>query len=395
MEPSLASRDDILPRVNACLDEGIGGGVFPGGAVALRRGSKLSFAARGRLTYARAEAGSPAAASPRVSEHTLYDVASLTKVVCTLPATLLTIQAGRMGLDDAASRLLPELSAGKGGRWNAGVTVRSLLSHTSGLPAWRPYFILLRGLPAYLSAIADEDPSYRTGSAVEYSDLGFILLGAALERAWDDDLPSIADRLVFKPLGMLDTTYLPAAKRRFAAALFAPTELGNEYERGMALAYAEGRPVVGGPGSSFRIAASDVERLPWRKAVISGEVHDSNCHYGLGGYSGHAGLFSTVTDMARYLDFWAPDGPLSPGLRAKAFERQTPEGGSARGLGWILEPGGVASHTGFTGTSIRYDTARGDAIVALTNRVNPRVADGIGVWRQRLAEAAGIGRDGA
>jgi CubicO group peptidase (beta-lactamase class C family) len=192
------------------------------------------------------------------------------------------------------------------------------------------------------------------------------------------------------------TGYLPLTQARFAGAEFAPTEIGNGFERGMALAYAEGRPVVGGSGSSFVLNPGDVERLSWRDGLIRGEVHDGNCYYGLGGVSGHAGLFSTAEDLIRYLDFWDRSGPLSPALRAEAFRRQTPDGQTARGLGWILESDGQAMHTGFTGTLLRYWPETGDATVALTNRVHPRVADGIGPWRTALAAAlAGAGNAAA
>lgn len=370
----------------ACLDRGIAAGIFPGGAAAHRCGGGLAIVARGTLEYP--DAAAPASAASAVTADTVFDLASLSKIVATLPLVLLTLQSGRAELDDRAARFLPELAAGAGSGWNDALTLRRLLAHTSGLPAWRPYFVRLRGKAAYLSAIADEAPAYRPGSSVEYSDLGFMLLGFIVERAWDEALPALADRLLFGPLGMDRTGYLPGTHARFAGADIAPTERGNQFERGMALAYAEGRPVVGGRGASFSLASAEVDGFSWRAGPIRGEVHDSNCHYGLGGASGHAGVFSTATDLVRYLDFWKPDGALSPALRAEAFRRQTPDGCIARGLGWMLD-GGYAAHTGFTGTSLRYDPAPGispgAATIALTNRVHPRVADGIGPWRLDLA----------
>ncbi len=387
-----AKNKNSIDCLTACLDRGIAAATFPGGVVACRRGEELAVVARGTLQYPDII---PSGSGPvPVSAATVYDLASLSKIIATLPLVLLTLQSGRAELDDKAMRFLPELTTGAGSSWNDAITLRRLLAHTSALPAWRPYFVRLHGKAAYLSAIADEAPSYQPGSAVEYSDLGFMLLGFILERIWDEDLPALADRLLFRPMGMEHTGYLPLTLARFAGADIAPTELGNQYERGMALAYAEGRPVVGGHGSSFLLAASDIEGFSWRSGLIRGEVHDSNCHYGLGGASGHAGVFSTAPDLVRYLDFWKPDGALSPALRAEVFRRQTPDGSPsgviARGLGWILD-GSLATHTGFTGTSLRYDPARGDtrgyATIALTNRVHPRVADGIGPWRLELAAA--------
>jgi len=368
-------------ELTQCLDEGIRSGVFPGGVVARRLGRETTVAARGRLEYPDANADAGA-----VTADTVFDVASLTKIVATLPAVLLTIGAGRVGLDDEASRYLPELSKGEGRGWNGAVTIRRLLSHTSGLPAWRPYFVRLRGAAAYVAAIADELPAYAPGGAVEYSDLGFMLLGWILERAWDEPLPELAERLVFRPLGMGATGFPAAAPERFAVV--APTEIGNAHERAMALAYAEGRPVIGGRSERFPLSAAEVGALGWRTGVIRGEAHDGNCHYGLGGVSGHAGLFSAAGDIVRYLDLWAEGGPLPPALRAEAFNRQTPAGAAGRGLGWILLEGGDAWHTGFTGASIRYRPGCGDALIALTNRVHPTVRDGIGDWRQELARVA-------
>lgn len=363
--------------LGSSLDRGIADGVFPGGVALWRGNGGAVCVSRGHLSWPQDD---PAAGL--VTDGTVYDLASLTKIVATLPLVLLSIQHGRLGLDDRAARFLPELSAGTGRDWNGSISIRWLLAHCSGLPAWRPYFVRLRGQAAYLSAIADEAPSYRPGSAVEYSDLGFMMLGWIVERIWDDSLDALARRLVFAPLGMLDTGYGPVAR----GAVVAPTERGNVYERGMALAYAEGRPVVGGPGSSYRITADDVERFPWRTGVIRGEVHDSNAWYGLRGTSGHAGLFSTAWDLKRYLAFWDQGGPLEPELRVEAFAQQTPRGSVARGLGWMLSDDGSATHTGFTGTSLRYYPKDGTATITLTNRVHPRVVDGIAAWRTALAD---------
>jgi len=370
------------------LDRGVHAATFPGGVVACLHGTACTVVARGRLVCPDScnPAAAPVPEAAMATTDTVYDLASLSKIIATLPLVLLALQSGRLELDDKAMHFLPELATGAGSNWNEAVTVRRLLAHTSGLPAWRPYFVRLKGKAAYLSAIADEALSYRPGSAVEYSDLGFMLLGFIVERIWDEDLPALADRLVFSPLGMDHTGYCPATVSRFTGTDIAPTELGNNFERGMALAYSEGRPVVGGHGASFSLTARDVDGFAWRTGLIQGAVHDSNCYYGLGGASGHAGVFSTVPDLVRYLDFWKPAGPLSPELRAEAFRRQTPEGSIARGLGWILD-GGTATHTGFTGTSLRYDPATAYATIALTNRVHPRVADGIGPWRMELAAA--------
>lgn len=380
MDPLLASGEDARLLLNDCLDSGLRAGLFPGGVAALGKNGSAVVVARGSLDYARSEP---------VDHATVYDLASLSKVVSTLPIALLSVASGRLGLDDELLGLLPELRRGPWAGASRAPTLRALLTHGSGLPAWRPYFVRLSGKASYIEAIAAEAPSYEPGTAVEYSDLGFIALGLALERLWDEALPELAERLVFGPLGMKSTGYRPldgaGPGGRFAGARFAPTEEGNDFERGMALAFIEGRPVVGGHGGPFRLALDDLDALAWRSGAIVGEAHDANCHYGLGGVAGHAGLFSTVGDILRYAAFWAPDGPLPPELRAAALSRQAPHGATARGLGWALDGAGRAAHTGFTGTSLRYDPVSGQLLVALTNRVHPRVKDGIGAWREALA----------
>ncbi len=382
METENAARETIQRILGTSLESGIRDGIFPGGVAAWRSRSETVTADRGTLRWPE-----PEQAAGLVTPDTVYDLASLTKVVSTLPLTLLSAGASRLSLDDTADRYLPELKAGAGRLWNHRITIRNLLSHSSGLPAWRPYFVRLHSKADYLSAIADEAPSYATGTAVEYSDIGFMLLGWILERAWDDTLASIAKQQLFGPLGMQTTGYLPATNPSFKGRTFAPTEAGNAFEQGMALAYAEHRPVIGGFGPHYPLEPADLGKLAWRNGVIEGEVHDANCHYGLGGVSGHAGLFSTAGDLLRYCTFWDENAMLAPGLRIEAFKRQTPADSIARGLGWLLDEDGTAHHTGFTGTSMRYSPHNRTAVIALTNRVHPAVRDGIGPWRLSLARA--------
>lgn len=370
--------------LSAHLERGIAGTVFPGGVVALRSGRSEVVSVAGKYGYE--------ADAPRMTAGAVFDLASLSKIVATLPLVLLGLASGRIEPDDRADRFLPELATGAGSGWNHAITVRGLLSHTSGLPAWRPYYVRLRGRSSYLAAIADEQAAYPPGTRVEYSDLGFMLLGWLVERVFDTGVDELARDRVWKPLGMVDTSYRPMAGGLTGPhddGLFVPTEEGNGYEHSMALAYAEGRPVAGGHSESFRLETEDVESFLWRTGVIQGQVHDGNCHYGLGGVSGHAGVFSTAGDLVRFASFWDRGGPLPLELRGQAFSVQTPAGQATRGLGWVIDTDGTAMHTGFTGTLLRYCPDDESVVVALTNRVHPRVQDGIAAWRTELARIAG------
>ena len=302
---------------------------------------------------------------------TIFDLASLTKVVATLPAILLLIDRGAFGLDDPIGQILPEFGAS--GAWRE-VTVRRLLSHTAGLPAWLPVYVDATGPDAYLGAIARVELRSAPGREVVYSDLGIILLGETIRRVTGEDVAAFASREVFSPLGMRDTLFRPPAALR---ARIAATEIGNPREVEMA----------GERATEFE---------GWREDLIWGEVHDGNCHYGLGGVAAHAGLFGTAADLHRYGLLWLRRGTwqgrqlISAALVEEATRRQAP----GRGLGWRVRPDDPAvlaedparafgarayGHTGFTGTSLWLDPARDLVVVLLTNRVHPRS-------REELAE---------
>lgn len=277
-----------------------------------------------------------------VTADSLFDLASLTKVVATTPAVLRLYDAGDLDLDDLVSRYLPAYAEGA----KAEVTLRHLLTHSSGLPAHRP-FHELPGTPASrLAAAAAEPLEAAPGTRVVYSDIGFMLLGAVVAKVFGAGLEHAARELVFEPLDLASTGYLPDPARVFAAT--------------------EPDPHTGEP--------------------ISGRVHDENA-YALGGVAGHAGVFATVSDLIRYVQAgWlgvdgAGDGFLSARARAAATACQTPHLDGRRGLGWTLGgdlwdhmtaawPHTRAGHTGFTGTSLAFDPVGGLWTVLLTNAVH-------------------------
>jgi CubicO group peptidase (beta-lactamase class C family) len=299
------------------------GGV-PGAALVVGRGSRV---------VAKHGIGQIAPGGGRVvPDETVYDLASLTKVVATTTAVMLLVEDGRMDLDAPVSRYLPGFS----GAGKSVVTVRHLLTHTSGLPAGMD---LPGGAPdAVLRRIVATPLKWRAGERVEYSDLGPIILFEAAERAAEEPLEHLLARRVFRPLGMRSTGFNPAA----------PCE---------------------------RCAPTTTE--------IHGHVHDPLAQR-LGGVAGNAGLFSTASDIGRFAAMLAGGGELE-GVRVlkpetiELFSRRQPAAGT-RALGWDTpDPdgggaGGVRissrsfGHTGFTGTSLWIDPDRGTWAVLLTNR---------------------------
>jgi serine-type D-Ala-D-Ala carboxypeptidase len=302
---------------------------------------------------------------------TIYDLASLTKVLVTVPLMLQAAAEGRIRLDDPVATYLPEVRA-------PAITVRHLLSHTSGLPAWIPFYLEAAGYDAVVARAAGTPPTAPPGTRVTYSDLGFILLGEVARRVLGAPLDVLARKRIFDPLGMRETSYRPDPRLR---SRIAPTEDGTAIEQTMA-------------GDAGR-------RHAWRRYLIWGEVHDSNAH-AMGGVSGHAGVFGTADDLIAYARLWLAGGRtpagefLPPDLAREATMGQPPE--RTRGLGWALTgPQGwwgdtlsarAFGHTGFTGTSIAIDPERDLAIVLLTNAIHlGRDRTDILALRPQLADA--------
>ncbi len=313
---------------------------------------------------------------PMVVE-TRFDLASLTKVVATLPTILRLIDQGVFGLDDPVAKVLPAFGVDEAKR---AITVRHLLSHTSGLPAWLPLYLDQTGPAAYVAAIARADLEATPGNDVIYSDLGFILLGEIVRHVTGDDIATVAEREIFRPLGMAMTGFrLPSSEHPRIAA----TELGNPRE--------------------IEMTGDRASEYPhWRQNIIWGDVHDGNAYYGLDGIAGHAGLFGTAADLLRYGQCWLHHGTLagvqllSPEIVVEATRDQGP----GRGLGWRLpDPGGdetdlirplgadAYGHTGFTGTALWVAPALELVAVLLTNRVHPLSREEISTIRPAFAGA--------
>lgn len=385
----------LIEKMKNSLDDGIAQGIFPGGAVCLLQNGQPA------LSVARGKTGT-AADEPSVTANTVYDMASLTKVMVTLPLILLSVQHGKLSLTDPVAHHLPELREGADKLGKEKIKVIHLLTHSAGLPAWRPYFLRGSGQREYLRLIAEETMLGQPGEQVVYSDVGFMLLGFLLERIWQEELPSLARRLLFQPSGMHHTGYLPLQQPAWKECVIAPTEEGNPYERDMVEHYILQREAVEDP----RVAEwkEALESFSWREGIIRGSVHDCNAHHGLGGVSGHAGLFSTLNDVARYMAIWTTaDAPvrIDPLLRSFSTRALTDPHAPRRAAGWEAAAAGgglkqiahgctggdllsdrAFGHTGFTGTSIWSDPVRGATLITLTNRVHPVVNTQMNTWRR-------------
>lgn len=343
--------EDSLRRV---LESAVRDSIFPGGIALIgNRAGVLTQVAVGRLDWA--------ADAAAVSAETIWDMASLTKVVGLTSAMMQLAEQGRVDLDAPVQRYLPEWQ----GAGKDAVTIRHLLTHSGGLAPfiqlWKRTSSAAEARRIVLAAPLDT----AAGARMVYSDLGAMLLGWVVERVSGEPLDRYLAAHVFGAAGMRDTRFLPPAALR---ERIAPTE-----------------------------------RDPWRGRHLRGEVHDENAHL-LGGVSGHAGLFSTGADLVRFARLYLNGGELE-GVRVfqtetiRRFTTVQRAGFSNRALGWEVPTGGNSAgrlmrapafgHTGFTGTSLWIDPANDRFVILLTNRVNPtRERTGIARVRTTVAETA-------
>jgi CubicO group peptidase (beta-lactamase class C family) len=291
-----------------------------------------------------------------MAEDTIFDLASLTKVVATTTAILQLVERGRLDLDAPAARYWPAFAENSKGA----ITLRQLLTHYSGLPADLDLSRRWSGERDALRLIVRERPAAPPGSRYLYSDINFEVLGELVERVSGQSLDAYCREHVFQPLGMRDTGFRPHLSSRIA-----PTERGRQ-----------------------------------------GVVHDPTA-WRMGGVAGHAGLFSTADDLARFARMLLADGRLDgvQVLQAASVEAmavpQSPAGQARlRGLGWdlaapfgadrdALPPVGAFGHTGFTGTSLWIDPISGLYVILLSNRVHPDGRGDVKPLRDLLAALVG------
>lgn len=292
---------------------------------------------------------------------TIYDLASLTKPLVTGLLCARLVEPGELTLDSSIANYLLEFDRPD----KHLITVRQLLTHTSGLPAWRPLYIIASGeKDAAIAAIADQPLSYKPGERVVYSDLGFIALGFLLQRLTGVQFDRLARRDIFAPLHLQRTFFNPALAMQTEVAA---CESGNSYERDMC----ELDPAL--PAYSN-----------WRTGSIWGEVHDGNAYF-LGGAAGHAGLFSTAGETLRLANqFVGGVSELLSNETCELFRENMTEGlNEARSFAWQLAatktstagpslPPDAFGHTGFTGTSCWIDPNNRRAYILLTNRTHAR-----------------------
>ncbi len=343
LQPMEARGETLLKPAFEVIEKAIANRAFPGATLAVGFRGKLSVHAFGKLSYD--------AKSPATRVDTMYDIASLTKVVVTTTLVEKLVEGdflSPLNLDAPIERYLPEWSRGSQPEWRHKVTARNLMTHTSGLPPFKEYWRTSRSRQETLAKIFAEPLEFEPGTKVVYSDLGIILMAEIIQRLTGKPLDELANENIFEPLGMKHSEYNPP---KALWPEIAPTEFDGQL----------------------------------RHRLVQGEVHDENA-YAIGGVSGHAGVFSTSPDLAVFCQMLLNGGVYAHQRilkRATIAEFTAPQAlaKNARTLGWVVPTEGSSSghyfsshsygHTGFTGTTIWIDPDRQLFVVLLTNRVNP------------------------
>ncbi len=338
--------------ISTLLAEQIRAGDFPSAVYLVAEGEQIIFS--DALGHAVREPDEISA-----TLQTIYDLASLTKPLVTGLLCARRLESGALTLDGAIAHYLPEFDRSD----KASITIRQLLTHSSGLPAWRPLYVITEGNPEKtVTAIADLALEYEPGYRVVYSDLGFITLGLMLERMTGTKLAELARREIFAPLGLQHTHFNPAQALQTGIAA---SEMGNTYER-------------------QTCTEMGLQYGAWRAGPIWGEVHDGNAHF-LGGSAGHAGLFSTVAETFRIVQqFIAAQTELLRSETCALFLTNfTDSLEEDRSIAWKLASSSESSagpdlppesfgHAGFTGTSCWVDPHLQRSYILLTNRTHAR-----------------------
>ena len=295
-------------------------------------------------------------AAPRgMQKSTVFDLASVTKVMATTMAVMILVDQKKLDLDEPVHMYLPDF---RGAELDL-ITSRHLLTHTAGLVQWTPLYYQASNKADVYKAIRGLPLQWPVGEGFHYSDLGFMILGTLVERIAAMPLDKFLDEALYRPLGLTHTGFLPRAR---GLTDFAATEAGNGYERHM----------IYGPNFGYGYKGDPTSWDGWRRYVLDGEVNDGNAWYANGGVAGHAGLFSTAGELKVLMDLLLGRGTIQGRRFLGAQVVDTFLAPNAH-LGWRQPEGlppGAFAHTGFTGTYVLGVPEAKLAFILLTNRQN-------------------------
>ena len=359
-------QEKLISEIRTILQNQVNQSKIPGAVILIKQGTqeiyKKAFGFANLKDYNLQTLANP----EKTSINHLYDIASLTKVIGTTTAIMLLVDAGIITVEDPVSKYIKAFEAPDKNK----ITIRHLLTHTTGLYEWYPLFYFCKTKQEVYKLIEKLPLKYPVGSGRHYSDLGFMLLGEIIETVSKLSLEQFMEQNIFKPLKMEHTMFNPLKNK--SETKIAATSHGNPFEKRMVT------------DSSLGFAIDSINPNQWngwRHYTLKGEVNDGNAWYANKGVSGHAGLFSTIEDLQKVIDLLKHHGKMGTHsfISEKTINLFLTQDGFNNGLGWMMDPTnsfmknapkGSFGHTGFTGTSIAVIPQCDISVIMLINRQN-------------------------
>jgi CubicO group peptidase (beta-lactamase class C family) len=358
------TRSPLIKSIDSILIGHIKDNKIPGAVIQIKKDGeviyKQAYGDAQRFNYEH----KPLAKPDKMTTETLFDIASLTKVVGTTTSIMLLVDRGKIKVDDPVSKYVKAFAAPD----KAAITIRHLLTHTAGLYEWYPLYYRAHNKQEAFKLIGELPLAFPVGAQRKYSDLGFTILGEIIEIVSGQSLDQFEEQNIFTPLGMKNTMYNPLTKHQ--PYKIAATSFGNPYEKRM----------VYDPELGFQFKEiKPTQWNGWRHYVLKGEVNDGNAWYANGGISGAAGLFTTVDDLQKLVDMLMNKGKTGTQqfILENTINTFLTKDKFDNGLGWMMDPAnafmrngpeGTFGHTGFTGTSITVVPDQNLSIILLINR---------------------------
>lgn len=357
-------REVLVNEIDRALNSAINENRIPGAVIQIKKDGAVVY----KQAYGDAQKfdynHEPLAVPDKMTTETLFDLASLTKVVGTTTSIMLLVDRGQINVNDPVSKYIKAFGAPD----KAAITIRNLLTHTAGLYEWYPMYYRASNKKETFKLIGELPLAFPVGAQRKYSDLGFTVLGEIVEVVSGLPLDKFEEENVFIPLGMHNTMFNPLKKNR--KFNIAATAFGNPFERRM----------VHDPALGYQFKEINPDQWNgWRHYVLKGEVDDGNAWYAEGGVAGAAGLFSTVDDLQKLVDMLMNKGKVGTKqfISENTINTFLTKDKFNNGLGWMMDPvnsfmkngpEGTFGHTGFTGTSITVVPSKDVSIILLINR---------------------------
>lgn len=358
------TRFALIKSIDSILIAHIKDNKIPGAVIQIKKGGEViykhAYGDAQKFNYAHKALAKP----DKMTTETLFDIASLTKVVGTTTSIMLLVDKGKINVDDPVSKYIKAFAAPD----KATITIRHLLTHTAGLYEWYPLYYRAHNKQEAFKLIGELPLAFPVGAQRKYSDLGFTILGEIVEIVSGQSLDQFEEQNIFIPLGMKNTMYNPLKKG--LPYKIAATSFGNPYEKRM----------VYDPELGFQFKEiKPTQWNGWRYYILKGEVNDGNAWYANGGVSGAAGLFTTVDDLQKLVDMLMNKGKVGAQqfISENIINTFLTKDKFSNGLGWMMDPAnafmrngpeGTFGHTGFTGTSITVVPDQNISIILLINR---------------------------